>query len=202
MDQALIQSLQKWPHVPSCFGWLYFGRRGEWRIQNEYAQQYQLLGETITHSGFKHYIESNLGRDSAGNHFFQNGPQRVFIQFAYSPWVVRFYPLADGHWQLRTTFGQPITPTACFLDEQSHISFEAEFEIPIFAENHTSSISKIRSIGLLHDHDLEIFSAFAKIYQNSCGSLGEFLWQGKMSIEPIHTKDMQRLFQYVKKPEA
>jgi len=201
LDQATIQAIQKWPQVPNCYGWLNFDRRGEWRIQNEYAQQHRLSGEKITHAGFKQYIESHLARDYCGNHFFQNGPQRVFISFAYCPWVVRFYPLTDGHWELKTTFGQAIQPTGCFLDEQDQICFEAVFEVLEQDENGQYAPKQIKSIGLLHDHDLDIFSAFAKIFQNSCGSLGEFLWQQKMSIEPINSKDLPRLFQFIKNPK-
>jgi hypothetical protein len=201
VDQATIQALQKWPQVPNCYGWLNFDRRGEWRIQNEYAQQHQLSGEKITHPGFKQYIESHLAKDHHGNHFFQNGPQRVFVSFAYCPWVVRFYPLFNGHWELKTTFGQAIHPTGCFLDEQDQISFEAVFDVLQQDENGQYTPQQVKSIGLLHDHDLEIFSAFAKIFQNSCGSLGEFIWQKKMSIEPINSKDLPRLFQFIKNPK-
>ncbi len=201
MDQATIQALQKWPQVPNCFGWLHFDRRGEWRIQNDYAQQHHLPGEKVTHPGFKNYIESHLAVDDKGNHFFQNGPQRVYISFAICPWVVRFYPLAEGKWELKTTFGQAIQPTGCFLDEQDQISFEAEFETFTQEENGQFTPTKIKSIGLLHDHDLDIFSAFAKIFQNSCGSLGEFLWQEKMSIEPIYSEDLPQLYQFTKTPK-
>jgi len=202
VDALTIQALQKWPQIPNCFGWLFFDRRGEWRIQNEYAQQNHLPGETISHLGFKQFIESHLGRDERGCHFFQNGPQRVFISFAYCPWVIRFYPLPDGHWELKTTFGQTINPSSCFLDEHDQICFEAEFEIQQILDDGHLAPKKVKSVGLLHDHDLEIFSAFAKIFQNSCGSLGEFLWHQKISIEPIHSKDLPRLFHYVKAPSA
>ena len=202
MDQFTFQALQKWPQVPNCYGWLSFDRRGQWRIQNEYAQLHQLPGETITHPGFKAYIESHLGRDENACHFFQNGPQRVFINFAYSPWVIRFYPLEDGRWELKTTFGQAIEPTGCFLDEQDQISFEADFNVLTLGPDGQFIQNTIHSIGILHDHDLEIFSAFATIFANSCGSLGEFIWQEKMSIEPIHSKDMPRLFNFTKTPQA
>ena len=201
MDLVTIQALQKWPQVPNCYGWLYFDRRGEWRIQNEYAQQHQLPGEKITHSGFKQYIESHLARDHLGNHFFQNGPQRVYISYAYCPWVIRFYPLSEGHWELKTTFGEAIQPTGCFLDELDQISFEAEFEVLKLNKDGQFINEKIKCVGLLHDHDLGIFSAFAKIFQNSCGSLGEFLWKQKMPIEPINSKDLPRVFQFTKNPK-
>ena len=202
MDLSTIQSIGKWPQVPHCFGWLYFDRRGEWRIQNEFAQKNKLPGETITHQGFKKYIESHLAKDDLGRHFFQNGPQRVYINFAYAPWVIRFYPLDGGHWELKNTFGEPIQPTGCFLDEMDQISFSAEFEIDTLSKDGQFNKEKVHSIGLLHDHDLEIFSAFAKIFQNSCGSIGEFLWHQKIDIEPIHSKDIPKLFNFTKVPKS
>ena len=200
MDSSTIQSIGKWPQVPDCFGWLYFDRRGEWRIQNEFAQQNNLSGEVVTHQGFKHYIENHLARDHLGRHFFQNGPQRVFIRFAYSPWVIRFFPLEHGHWELKTTFGETIHPKECFMDEMDQISFSAEFEVDVLDGDGDFKKTKIQSIGILHDHDLEIFSAFAKIYNHHCGSIGEFLWHHKMDIEPIHSNDISSLFNFIKNP--
>jgi len=201
VDTIIDAALQKWPQVPNCYGWLNFDRRGEWRIQNEYAQQHKLPGELITHQGFKSYIEAHLAHDMRGNYFFQNGPQRVFIHFAYCPWVIRFYPLEEGHWQLRTTLGEVIEPLACFLDEHGQVMFEADFSSRMVNEEGIFVNKTVRSIGLLHDHDLEIFSAFAKVFQNNCGSLGEFLWHQKLSIDPIHSKDLPGQYHFSNNPQ-
>jgi hypothetical protein len=202
MDSHITRALQKWPQVPHCYGWLSFDRRGEWRIQNEYAQENNLAGELITHSGFKQYIEAHLAHDEKGNYFFQNGPQRVYIHFFYSPWVVRFYPLEQGHWEIRTTFGDPIEPLACFLDESGQISFEAIFKTRLITSENTFVEDQVKCVALLHDHDLEVFSAFAKIFQNSCGGLGEFLWHKKLLIEPILTKEMPTRYGFIRNPKA
>jgi Protein of unknown function (DUF2946) len=201
MDLQTTQALQKWPNVPHCYGWLGFDRRGEWRIQNEYAQNNKLPGELVTHKGFKNYIQQHLGHDQLGNYFFQNGPQRVYINFAYSPWVVRFYPLQEGHWEIRTTFGDRIEPIGCFLDETGQISFEAIFKTRSLSEENSFVEHDVKSIGLLHDHDLEVFSAFAKIFQHSCGGLGEFLWHEKLTIEPILTKEIPARYGFVQYPK-
>jgi len=201
MDYAIEAALQKWPQVPHCYGWLNFDRRGEWRVQNEYAQQHKLPGDLITHQGLKSYIEAHLAHDTNGHYFFQNGPQRVFIHFTYCPWVIRFYPLEAGHWQLRTTLGQVIQPLACFLDEHGQIMFEADFSSRMVNDEGVFLNKTVRSIGLLHDHDLEIFSAFAKVFQNNCGSLGEFLWHQKLSIEPIHSKDLPGRYHFANHPQ-
>jgi|APCry1669189534_1035231.scaffolds.fasta_scaffold03538_2 hypothetical protein len=200
MDQHIAQALQKWPKVPHCYGWLSFDRRGEWRILNEYAQEHQLTGDLITHAGFKHYIEQHLAHDELGNYFFQNGPQRVFIHLTFSPWVVRFYPLTQGKWEIRTTFGDPVEPLGCFLDEAGQISFEALYKTRrVTVENHFEE-EQVKCVGLLHDHDLEIFSAFAKIFQNSCGGIGEFLWQKKLPIEPVLCKEIPQRYRFIAEP--
>jgi Protein of unknown function (DUF2946) len=201
MDQATIQAIGKWPQVPDCFGWLSFDKRGEWRIQNEFAQKNNLPGEVIKHIGFKEYIQSHLARDEKGFHFFQNGPQRVFINFAYTPWIIRFYPLENGRWELKNTFGETVKPSGCYIDELNQISFAADFEIELLQSNGHFIRTKVPSLGLLHDHDLEIFSSFAKIFQSSCGSIGEFLWHEKIDIEPIHSKDISKTFNFVQTPK-
>ncbi len=202
MDSFITAAMQKWPAVPHCYGWLSFDRRGEWRIKNQNAQQFKLLVELIHHQGFKEYIEAHLAHDGKGNYFFQNGPQRVFIHFSYCPWVLRFYPLEEGQWQIRTTFGEVIQPLACLLDEHGQIIFEADFTTRVVNDEGVFLPRRVRSIGLLHDHDLEIFSAFAKVFQNHCGSLGEFLWHEKLSIEPIHSKDLPSLYHFYRNPQA
>ena len=81
MDTIIDAALQKWPQVPNCYGWLNFDRRGEWRIQNEYAQQHKLPGELITHQGFKSYIEAHLAHDMRGNYFFSEWPTTRIYSF-------------------------------------------------------------------------------------------------------------------------
>jgi hypothetical protein len=68
----------RWPEVPACYGWLSLDRRGRWRLR----------GETVTHAGLKDFLDRQYGHDEDGNYFVQNGPQRVFVELEYTPWVL------------------------------------------------------------------------------------------------------------------
>ena len=93
MDQSVLDALNKWPNVPECFGWLALDRRGQWRMRNEESQSQQLPGEIIKHAALHHSITKNYARDSKGRFFFQNGPQRVYVDLETTPFVARTDPL-------------------------------------------------------------------------------------------------------------
>jgi hypothetical protein len=69
----------RWPNVPACYGWLSLDRRGQWRMR----------GEAVTHAGLANFLNRQYGHDEHGNYFIQNGPQRVFVELDYTPWVLR-----------------------------------------------------------------------------------------------------------------
>ena len=92
MDEAVIRAMAKWPDVPDVRGWLSLDRRGVWRLK----------GEPIPNRAVVDFIARNYSCDACGRWFFQNGPQRVFVDLAYTPWV---YSL-DGRGTLVTHTGQ------------------------------------------------------------------------------------------------
>lgn len=204
MDQNVLDSLKKWPNVPFCYGWLAFDRRGDWRMRNEFAQQNKLPGDVIRHTALKEFIERNYARDLKGQFFFQNGPQRVFVSLGYTPWVVRLIPHQNS-WKFQTTSGIEITPSHCLLDEDGQILIEATY--PIIQEQHDSEIpfkeTKSVSIGLLHDHDLDIFSSLANITQNACSLNGQLNWQGqKIEIEQVLSADLPKRYIFNAEPQG
>ena len=79
MDSAVLAALAKWPDVPDVYGWLSLTARGQWRIR----------GEAIGNAAIRQFIGRNYERDALGRWFFQNGPQRVFVSLAVTPWVLR-----------------------------------------------------------------------------------------------------------------
>ena len=92
MDETVIRAMAKWPNVPAVWGWLSLDRRGVWRLK----------GEAIQNRAVVDFIGRNYASDGRGRWFFQNGPQRVFVDLAYTPWV---YSL-DGRGTLVTHTGR------------------------------------------------------------------------------------------------
>ena len=109
MDEAVLRSMAKWPDVPAVYGWLSLDRRGNWLIR----------GERIGNEAVRAFIGRNYARDERGRWFFQNGPQRVFVRLAYTPWVVHWEPSG-----LRDHCGSAFEPTAMLVDDEGSLLLE------------------------------------------------------------------------------
>lgn len=193
MDEIVRQAMAKWPNVPDCFGWLALDRRGQWRMRNEFAQSNKLSGDPIRHAPLVDFIVRNYTHDDAGRWFFQNGPQRVFVELDYTPWIVRL--AADGATpKFMTTTGAEFTPTACFADERGNV----------LLAGHVAGHDQEETIALLHDHDLEPFSSLAQWHGEACGAaLGTLaIGDRTFDIEPIHSADVARRYGFVQHPAA
>ncbi|MCC7597390.1 DUF2946 family protein [Janthinobacterium sp. FW305-129] len=92
MDELVKQALAKWPNVPHCYGWLGLDARGHWRMRDQQAQQQQLPGDKIAHVALLSFINRNYGHDERGCWFFQNGPQRVYLNLEATPYIARSDP--------------------------------------------------------------------------------------------------------------
>lgn len=92
MDELVKQALAKWPNVPHCYGWLGLDARGHWRMRDQQAQQQQLPGDKIVHPALLNFINRNYAQDERGCWFFQNGPQRVYVNLEATPYIARSDP--------------------------------------------------------------------------------------------------------------
>ncbi|WLI88590.1 DUF2946 family protein [Massilia sp. R2A-15] len=92
MDDIVRQAMAKWPNVPDCYGWLALDARGAWRMRDERAQQRGELGDKLAHEALIGFINRNYGADGRGCWFFQNGPQRVFVNLEAAPFIARTDP--------------------------------------------------------------------------------------------------------------
>ena len=129
MDEMVLRGMAKWPDVPAVYGWLSLDRRGNWLIK----------GETISNPGVCAFIGRNYERDSEGRWFFQNGPQRVFLSFEYTPLVYRAVNGDDAPLSLQSHIGADVTlVSGAWIDENGALLIETE-----------------HGIGLVHDHDLD-----------------------------------------------
>lgn len=92
MDAIVAQALAKWPNVPHCYGWLALDARGNWRMRNEHAQQNNLPGDKIVHLALIGFINRNYACDEQGRWYFQNGPQRVYVDLEVTPYIAHTEP--------------------------------------------------------------------------------------------------------------
>ena len=92
MDDIVKQAMAKWPNVPHCYGWLALDARGAWRMRDEAAQQTDAPGDKLNNATLVGFINRNYGHDDAGRWFFQNGPQRVYVNLETTPYIARTDP--------------------------------------------------------------------------------------------------------------
>lgn len=89
MDDIVKQAMAKWPNVPHCYGWLRLDARGVFRMCDEVAQKNASAGDPIRHASLLAFIYRNYASDEHGAWFFQNGPQRVYVDLETTPFIAR-----------------------------------------------------------------------------------------------------------------
>jgi hypothetical protein len=110
--------MAKWPNVPYCYGWLALDARGAWRMRDEAAQRAGAPGDKLTNAALVGFIARNYLSDERGCWYFQNGPQRVYINLETTPFIARTDP-AQG---LVLHTGQPLgAPDEAFLTDAGGI---------------------------------------------------------------------------------
>lgn len=92
MDDIVKKAMAKWPDVPHCYGWLGLDARGAWRMRDERAQHFNLPGDKVIQETLLAFINRNYAADERGCWYFQNGPQRVFLNLETTPFVARTDP--------------------------------------------------------------------------------------------------------------
>jgi hypothetical protein len=93
MDEIVKQAMAKWPNVPHCYGWLALDARGGWRMRDERAQALKLAGDRIVNPALLGFINRNYTHDEQGRWYFQNGPQRVYVNLEATPYIARTDPV-------------------------------------------------------------------------------------------------------------
>jgi hypothetical protein len=92
MDEIVKQAMAKWPDVPHCYGWLGLDARGAWRMRDERAQHFGEAGDKVTQAALLGFINRNYAADAQGCWYFQNGPQRVYLNLEATPYIARTDP--------------------------------------------------------------------------------------------------------------
>lgn len=127
MDDIVKQALAKWPNVPDCYGWLGLDARGNWYMRDDRTQAEgsfpRSKGSMLRHDKLIDFIHRNYERDDAGQWFFQNGPQRVYVELEAAPLVWR---IAEEGFAVTAHTGEPAGEIgACLLDEEGRLFLAA-----------------------------------------------------------------------------
>jgi hypothetical protein len=125
MDDIVRQALKKWPNVPHCYGWLALDARGDWYMRDERVQAAGpfpwIKGSRILHEKLREFIARNYLADEGGNWFFQNGPQRVYVELEAAPWTWRLSPAGAGAPSIVSHTGRAAEFASTWLDEHGRL---------------------------------------------------------------------------------
>ena len=141
MDDIVRQAMAKWPNVPHAYGWLGLDARGNWWLRDAEAQALGAFGSgaegargsRVELDKLIDFIQRNYEVDEAGRWYFQNGPQRVFVELEATPWIWRVG--ADG--AVAGHDGRPAQVREVFTDEAGRVYLLTE-----------------RGFGLVHTQDM------------------------------------------------
>ena len=140
MDEIVKAALKKWPTVPHCYGWLALDARGQWFMRDERIQRAgpfpRVKGSVIRHDKLLEFIHRNYECDAEGCWFFQNGPQRVYVELEAAPLVWRVSSI-DGALRVQAHTGEDAAVRAAWLDQHGRLFLEAE-----------------RGLGIVHSQDV------------------------------------------------
>ena len=158
MDDLVKQAMAKWPNVPDCYGWLGLDERGHWYLRDDAAQaqgSFQSAkpgakGSLLQHEKLIEFIHRNYAVAANGAWYFQNGPQRVYVELALTPWVWRL----ASDFVLTAQTGQTATAQTCFSDELGRVYFQTDLgfgllhtlDVPIAADGLALGVLPLESL--------------------------------------------------------
>lgn len=138
MDDIVRAAMAKWPNVPDCFGWLGLDARGNWYMRDDRTQAQGPFpaskGSLLQHDKLIDFIHRNYAADEQGRWFFQNGPQRVYVELEATPWIWRLQP--DGRVLAHT--GAVVQVQDSLLDESGRLYLVTDAGLGLV---HTADVS-------------------------------------------------------------
>ena len=176
---ADFSAIAKWPNVPACYEWLSLDRRGDWRLQ----------GERVTHRGLIDFLNKQYASDESGRWFVQNGPQRVYVDLACTPWIYR----REGESFVSHT-GQPAGDIkAIYLDPEGNLLIDAQLGIGLLDDRDLASL--LGECVDAHGQPTEE-TAFAALLE---GQNADVFWRGH-ALQPTAAVHLEKSHKFIRQP--
>lgn len=167
MDDIVKQALTKWPNVPDCYGWLALDARGRWFLRDMDTQACgpfpSSKGSLLQHEKLMGFIGRNYDVDARGCWFFQNGPQRVYVELEETPIVWR----VDEDGSVFSHTGESFDAHRCLVDEQGRVYLVADGVLGLVHTQDVMRMALCIESGLwvpeeVHSSDLESHYCFVR----------------------------------------
>ncbi len=197
MDEIVKQALAKWPNVPHCFHWLALDARGSWRMRDERAQALGLPGDKILRSVLADFINRNYTSDDQGRWYFQNGPQRVYVDLEATPYIARTDP--QHGFVLHT--GEPLPQAdAAWLTESGQLILQYQGKVAqVDDRDMAACLAGLRRNGPAVDDDGLL--AWMKSATPDDGDLKILIGGREIAVHPIMRAALPAQFGFVQKPQ-
>jgi hypothetical protein len=151
MDDIVRAALKKWPNVPACRGWLALDARGDWYMRDDRVQAAgpfpRVKGSRIQHDKLRDFIHRNYAQDDEGAWFFQNGPQRVYVELEAAPFVWR---VASQDFALTSHSELPATLCSAWLDESGRLFLDTDIGLGLVHTQDMHEAARAVEAGLWH----------------------------------------------------
>lgn len=188
MDESVVRAMAKWPNVPRVHGWLGLDRRGHWRLR----------GERISHPGTVSFIGRNYACDTGGNWYFQNGPQTVFVELEYTPWVL----FSDVQGGLQTHTGLVVASLReVWLDDEGSLLVSTEHGAGLVCDRDLGDLlASFRGTGGREVSESELVAALQDPQGEGPNGLA-FAWRSQiLPVNSIRKADVPRRLSFVQVP--
>lgn len=155
MDDIVKQSIAKWPNVPDCYGWLGLDARGRWYLRDDATQAAGAFphskGDLLVHEKLLEFIGRNYEADAQGRWFFQNGPQRVYVELEVAPLIWR---LAADDFAVQSHTGHTAQVQTCVLDELGRLYLGTDVGLGLVHTLDVALAAEAIAAGLWHPEEL------------------------------------------------
>jgi len=151
MDDIVKAALKKWPSVPHCYDWLALDARGQWFMRDERIQRAgpfpQVKGSVIRHDKLLEFIHRNYEHDDQGCWFFQNGPQRVYVQLEAAPLVWRVSWPGEAL-RVQSHTGAHTDVHGCYLDQHGRLFLDSALGFGVVHSQDVLDASRAIELGV------------------------------------------------------
>jgi len=188
MEDWVHRAMARWPNVPALFGWLALDRRGRWSIR----------GEVITRQQIIDTINRNYAPDEQGRWYFQNGPQRGYMQLGHTPLVLW---TREGGDYLQTHTGLRVRqPSAAWLDEEGSLLLQTEHGPALLSDTELDwALARLQVQGAPMD-EAQLAAALALPAGRDTGLVLQW-GAARLELQRIDSSQVERQLGFVRDPQ-
>lgn len=195
MDEIVRQAMNKWPSVPHCYGWLALDARGAFRMRDDAAQTAHAAGDVIRHAALLAFIHRNYLHDERGAWYFQNGPQRVFVELETTPFIARTDPVHGFVFH----DGQPLYEiTQAWITEEGRLILKSGDKIAMLDDRDMAQCIPL----LRRNNQLIDDTVLLDILEGTQEDLQLFTGDRSIPLQLIHTSEIEKKLGFVAHPAA